>query len=251
MTGFERTYLVLEPLLPPLYGLIRRRLGALVRETGRDVASVLDVGGRKSHYTIGIRADVTITDVPRATELQKRLHLGIDASIRDLTLTRRSNVRAIVFDDMTKTELPAESFDCAVAVEVLEHIDEDEVFVKNVSRLLRPGGHFLMSTPNGDAIPHVTNPDHRRHYTRAQLTSLLRRYFDGVTTEYAIRQGTFQRMGLQSWSPRRPVRTVMSMSGNLVNALQSFVPDLSAQVWTTQHLVAVGRKSASQSGACA
>ena len=38
---------------------------------------ILDIGGRKSHYTIGIAGSVTITDLPRETDIQQRLHLGV------------------------------------------------------------------------------------------------------------------------------------------------------------------------------
>jgi asparagine synthase (glutamine-hydrolysing) len=102
--------------------------------------------------------------------------------------------------------------DCAVAVEVLEHVDEDARFVSEVHRVLKPGGAFLMTTPNGDAVAN-TNPDHRRHYSREQLHGLLAARFDRVEVDYAIRGGMSRRLGLTSWSARHPLRTAVCDGG--------------------------------------
>ncbi|MDQ2980467.1 MAG: hypothetical protein M3R62_14755, partial [Acidobacteriota bacterium] len=113
MKTFERLYLCAEPFLPPLYRKVRGRLLQLSSGDGRR-GSILDVGGRKSHYTIGIPADVTIGELPRHTEVQNELNLGINDTIRELILARRSNVRDVLYDDMTKSALPDAAFDCVV-----------------------------------------------------------------------------------------------------------------------------------------
>ena len=41
-----------------------------------------------------------------------------------------------------------EVFDCVVSFQVIEHIKRDKLFVKEVMRVLRPGGKFIVSTPN-------------------------------------------------------------------------------------------------------
>ncbi len=238
-TRFERFYLCAEPFLPPLYALVRRRLRAL-RNTGPERPLLLDVGGRKSHYTIGVAARITVTDLPRRTEVQQRLHLGVNDAIQRQTLSRRSNVSSVLYDDMTASGLPDASFDAVVAVEVLEHVEDDAAFVREVHRVLKPGGTFLMTTPNGDFVPN-TNPDHKRHYKREELDARLRERFPRVRVEYAVRAGRWRSLGLKSWSPRHPLRTALSMIGNVVNGWQSrrVRPD---EATGTRHLVATAEK---------
>lgn len=230
----------LEPILPPLYKQIRVRLLSEMRNTA-DQPLVLDVGGRKSPYTIGVPARITIIDLPRNTELQTSLNLGINEEIIKQLISRRSNIDNFVFGDMTQSDLPSSSFDLVVSVEVLEHVDEDDKFVSEVSRVLRPGGRFIMTTPNGDFLENK-NPDHRRHYTKEQLSSLLNRHFKNVHVEYAIAGGYFRKLGLRSWSVWRPIQTCSSIFGNIVNTVQSSDAKLKDRAIGTHHLFASADK---------
>ena len=241
MKFFELAYLGLEPLLPPLHRFVRAELKALARQNGRR-PRILDVGGRKSHYTIGLPASIYISDIPRRSSVQEQLHLGFNLDIVRQVKKRRSNLSQVLFDDMTQSSLQNGAFDCLVAVEVLEHVEKDGDFVREVQRVLRPGGTFLMTTPNGDCVAN-TNPDHKRHYTRLQLETLLRTCFDDVRVEYAIRGGTFRSWGLKSWSPKKPLQTLLSMVGNVVNSVESSGESIRNQANGTRHLMAWARKA--------
>lgn len=238
---FEFCYLLCNPLLPPLYQQVRRELFRSL-ETPTDRPAILDVGGRKSHYTIGLPAAVTISDLPRTSAVQSQLNLGTNDRINEQTRSRRSNVKETIYDDMTRTNLPANSFDVIVAVEVLEHVEEDDLFVRNVARTLRPGGWFVMTTPNGDAVPIPHNADHKRHYRREQLSQLLSTHFKPVEVHYAIKAGRFRSWGLKSWSPRSPFQTARSMIGNVINAFESSGSAVRQDVLGTRHLLATARK---------
>jgi SAM-dependent methyltransferase len=243
MTGFEVAYRCAEPFLPPLYGEVRQRLLAFARGSHPAVPRILDVGGRKSHYTIGVPANITVTELPRETSTQVQLNLGVTDPMIEATKRRRTNVEAILLDDMTDSRLVSAQFDCVVAVEVLEHVYRDRDFLSNVSRVLRPGGMFLMTTPNGDSTPVPHNSDHKRHYTRGALTALLSESFQDVSVEYAIVAGRARSVGLRSWSPRHPIRTVATMAANVVNAIQSSRPGVRVRAIGTRHLIATARRA--------
>lgn len=240
MTGFEFLYLCAEPFCPPLQRNVRAQLKKLAAASPVRM-EVLDVGGRLSNYTIGVPANITVTDLPRNTPVQQKLHLGATESTMDRLVKRRSNVTQARYDDMTQSCLPSDTYDCAVAVEVLEHTEEDEAFLAGVCRVLKPGRHFLMTTPNGEAVKNV-NPDHKRHYTHAQLTELLKKYFVNVNVEYAVQGGRFYGLGLRSWSLRNPLRTAITMVSASISGIQSNAASVRTNNRTTHQLIAWATK---------
>lgn len=84
---------------------------------------------------------------------------------------RQMEVPPLVFED--------ESFDYVISFQVIEHIKRDREFVREVSRVLRKGGAFIVSTPNAP-MSLTRNPWHVREYTAEQLKSLLTEDFLSV-----------------------------------------------------------------------
>ena len=70
---------------------------------------------------------------------------------------------------------PDNSFDSIVTFQVIEHIKDDDLFVREIKRILRPGGIALMTTPN-IKMTLTRNPWHIREYTADELTSLCQKY---------------------------------------------------------------------------
>ena len=72
-----------------------------------------------------------------------------------------------------------ESFDYVISFQVIEHIEQDKEFVKEVSRVLRKGGRFIVSTPNAP-MSLTRNPWHIREYRADELRELLGGSFSQV-----------------------------------------------------------------------
>lgn len=98
--------------------------------------------------------------------------------------------------------LADESVDVVVNLQVIEHLWDQAVFVKECARVLRNGGRLIVSTPNritfspGRDTP--INPFHTRELNAAELTELLR---DTGFTEVSI-SGVFHGPRLQIMDTR-------------------------------------------------
>lgn len=82
--------------------------------------------------------------------------------------------------DITKVPLPAARYDVVIAHHVLEHIDDDRQAMRELFRLLKPGGTAVLSTPinatrprtyenpaittAGHRFAHFSGEDHKRYY---------------------------------------------------------------------------------------
>lgn len=239
MTRYELASRVAAPFMPPLTGLVRRELRSLAR-SGEPQPRVLDVGGRRSPYTANLPMRVVISDLPRASERQHRLDLGMSENVESLIRRRRSNVDAVLIDDMTRTELPGESFDGVIAIEVLEHVADDSAFVANVANVLRPGGWFFMTTPNGERFP-IPSEDHVRHYVGSQLTELLESSFASVEVFYGVPTGRTTDLSRESWDLRRPAHTMKLAAAGFIAQRRALRPTCRTQAMGTRHLIAVAR----------
>ncbi len=71
------------------------------------------------------------------------------------------------------------TFDTLVTQQVIEHIQDDHLFVKEIHRVLKPNGKAIITTPN---IKHTLtrNPWHVREYTADELRKLVGTYFQKI-----------------------------------------------------------------------
>ncbi len=219
LTHFELLYLLGQPFFTYHLVQVRKDVKALVARYPA-TARLLDVGARKSHYTIGLNAEVVLLDVPRQTTLQNQLGLGVTNEVLAQLQRRRSNVREYLVGDFLTTDLPNTSFDIVTAIEVIEHVQEDSLFVEKAYRVLKPGGVFYLTTPNGVTVPN-RNPDHLRHYTAEKLATLLHSSFREATIEHGEIKTMCWKKGLGFWKPNRPLRMAVGMIANLINHVEN------------------------------
>jgi len=71
------------------------------------------------------------------------------------------------------------SFDFVVSFQVIEHIKKDKALIKEVYRILKPGGKYIVSTPNIKTSL-TRNPWHIREYTIDEFEQLLLNPFEKV-----------------------------------------------------------------------
>ena len=118
---------------------------------------------------MGYGIDVIAPSATSYTTIDKSC--AYDASLPDNTRFQQMEVPPIGFAN--------ESFDYVISFQVIEHIKRDKDFVKEVSRVLRKGGKFIVSTPNAP-MSLTRNPWHIREYTEQQLRDLLSADFSSI-----------------------------------------------------------------------
>src|SRR5688572_30783188 len=76
-------------------------------------------------------------------------------------------------------ELDDNSYDSIVSFQVIEHIQDDLLFLKEIHRVLKPGGIALLTTPNR-SMSLSRNPWHIREYLPHELKAIASNIFSDV-----------------------------------------------------------------------
>lgn len=138
----------------------------------RGARRILDVGcgtGYGSAMTASSMPEVVGTDVSEEAIAWAKAKYPLDN---------------LEFMSMPATDLnfPDDSFDAAYSIQVIEHIEDVELYLSEVVRVLRPGGKFVVATPNRLTYsPNgLHNEFHVREYEAEELRSLLASFFQKV-----------------------------------------------------------------------
>ncbi len=127
---------------------------------------ILDIGCGNGLYALECSPDVNeifqLDIIDRRSEVVKKLKF--------------------IQDDVEKYEMESSSLDTIIAFDIIEHLNDDQKFIKKAYNQLKTGGRILISVPNEDnsilekinlAHIHYTDKTHRREYTHNNLKQLL------------------------------------------------------------------------------
>jgi SAM-dependent methyltransferase len=121
---------------------INKRLDALARRTPLEGQRLLDVGCGDGAYTVRLAQRFTRVD---AIDIQRdRLDMFAQR------LVERPTPTPVTIHEMSATDLdfPDDAFDLVTAIEVMEHIAELDRALREINRVLKPGGRLAITTPN-------------------------------------------------------------------------------------------------------
>jgi ubiquinone/menaquinone biosynthesis C-methylase UbiE len=131
---------------------------------------VLDIPGGEgygSHLLAGVAESVVGIDISK------------EAVAHASEKYRKDNLQYIAASG-TQMPLPDASFDFIVSFEMIEHIHEQEAFLREVNRLLKPDGVFLISSPNRPEYTDKTgykNEFHVKELDKEELRQQLLQYW--------------------------------------------------------------------------
>ena len=90
-------------------------------------------------------------------------------------VTRNCDVNTIVVAGSLTTFAEKPFFDCILYIDVLEHIEKDQLQIESAAKLIRPGGHIVILSPAYLWLYSEFDRSigHLRRYTRRSLQALM------------------------------------------------------------------------------
>jgi SAM-dependent methyltransferase len=153
---------------------------------------------------------------------------GIELSETSVALARGREAGEIVSGSVLEMPFPDDSFDLAVSLDVIEHLEDDLTALRELRRTVAPGGALLVTVPayqwlwsGHDEINH-----HHRRYTRRSLQRVAERagwtqvrttYFNSLLLPMAILLRVLDRVNrakttessLDLWIPPEPINWLL------------------------------------------
>lgn len=148
--------------------VFQRSILAYHEAAGRIEGDVLEIG-TGSGYGIELIAP----HAKKFVTIDKFMAEG-DRALPDNVEFRQATVPPLPFE--------SESFDYVISFQVIEHIKHDIDFVREIHRVLRPGGKVIITTPNAP-MSLTRNPWHVREYKPEELHNLFEVHFQDVKVE--------------------------------------------------------------------
>jgi SAM-dependent methyltransferase len=101
--------------------------------------------------------------------------VGLDLSADALTFCRSRNLPDLIGGDSTCSPFRSASFDVIMALDLIEHLDDDRAALRELARLLRPGGVLIIFAPAFNFLWGLQDDvsHHRRRYTAGELRQKL------------------------------------------------------------------------------
>lgn len=178
-----------------------------------DGARILDAGCGSGRNMVELARHGTVT--------------GVELSETSVTLARERHTGEVIAGSVLEMPFPEDSFDFAVSLDVIEHLEDDLTALKELRRTIAPGGSLLVTVPayqwlwsGHDEINH-----HHRRYTRRSLQRVAEAagwrqarttYFNSLLLPAAIVLRVLDRLStkttessLDLWVPPEPLNWVL------------------------------------------
>jgi SAM-dependent methyltransferase len=152
---------------------------------------------------------------------------GVELSATSACLARGREAGRVIEGSVTEMSFETDSFDLAVCLDVIEHLEDDLGALRELRRVVAPGGSLLVTVPayqwlwsGHDVINH-----HKRRYTRSSLLAVAERagwerwrttYFNSFLLPVAILLRVLDRLiprttesSLDLWIPPQPMNWLL------------------------------------------
>jgi SAM-dependent methyltransferase len=158
---------------------------------------------------------------------------GVELSEVSVAAARERQIGEVVAGSIADIPLESDSFDLAVCLDVIEHLQDDRPPLRELRRVVAPGGALLVTVPAYQWLwsSHDTVNHHHRRYTRASLLQAAAAtgwhceritYFNSLLLPVAIAMRTLERVrpadaesSPDLWVPPAPLNRLLQQPMNL------------------------------------
>jgi SAM-dependent methyltransferase len=162
---------------------------------------------------------------------------GVEVSPESAKVARERDLGEVVEGSIDAMPFAEDSFDLAVCLDVIEHLEDDHAALVELRRVIAPGGALLVTVP---AYPwlwssHDTINQHRRRYTRRSLLAAAEgagwraervSYFNSLLLPVAIAMRALERVrpadsetSPDLWIPPAPLNRLLEQPLHLEAAI--------------------------------
>lgn len=180
----------------------RRIIAAFVEEICRKFENEQPQSGRPRILDVGCGTGANLELLGQYGEAE-----GVDVSIDALQFCRARGLENVRQGEAEKLPYEDGAFDLVTALDVVEHLDDDLAGLREMRRVLRPGGRALLFVPAfmflwgvQDDVSH-----HRRRYTLKELRRVMRE------AGYEVERATYA--NLSFFAPILLGRVLMRVTG--------------------------------------
>lgn len=176
---------------------VKRELGRLLRARHGRETRILDVG-----FGFGPYSDYALRHFPEAEVVGIEVK---DEQVEDCNryIARQGMGERASFHVQDALDLNAlDSYDLAIAVDILEHIEDDVRVLTNIRRALRERGRLLIHTPASDVDSRTVNHEHffvGEHVRDGYLPDELREKLQHAGFEKVRVKRTYGPWGMRAW----------------------------------------------------
>lgn len=111
---------------------------------------------------------------------------GLDRDKESVNFAKKHYSRPnseFIIGDAEILNFPENSFDIVVSFETIEHLPSPKKFLKEIKKILKPGGMLILSSPDREVVREILidvsyqNPFHIKEFSQEELKSLLEKTF--------------------------------------------------------------------------
>lgn len=123
------------------------------------------------------------------SRLKKWQPAGLDFSHLSMHFCRKRGIRHLMVGDVVHLPVRSNSLDLILALDLIEHIEDDHAMIREFRRVLRPGGYLMATVPAHQSLwsDHDIALHHFRRYSHRGFRRLLARGgFSPIKYSYGI-----------------------------------------------------------------